>query len=440
MHKIKSMVLFTVISFLSVSCLAQDYPPTLDTMDLANNDTVVFLGDSITHQCLYTQYVEDYYYTRHPDLRLHFHNAGVGGDRAVDALVRFDEDVAAFQPKYVTILLGMNDGSYTHFERPIFDTYERDMNLLLDKIAAIGATAVLIGPTMFDTRIKQMQLNQPNRKDFTDVGGNYYNAVLAFYGAWAREQASMRGLGYVDMYNPLNQITRQQRKGDPGFTMIGDCVHPGPAGQVVMAFAILHDMNASGEVSTIDIRINKNDMISDVTGGKITDTKVSANAVAFTFTADSLPWAVPAEAQLGYDLTNAGQELSRESLRIANLPQGEYELKIDGQKIASFTDLQLVRGIELQGVQTTPQYQQAMQVAMLNKERNEKAMAPLRNQWSAMKGKRPLEKENPGEFQKWRADFDREVATLQSLAQKYEEQIYQLNQPQPHKYELIRHN
>ncbi len=206
-----------------------------------------------------------------------------------------------------------------------------------------------------------------------------------------------------------------------------------------MACAILHDMNASGEVSNIDILIRKDQSLeSDITGGKISNPKVSDDAVAFTFTADALPWVVPAEAQLGYDLTNSGHELSRESLRIANLPQGEYELKIDGQKIANFTDLQLVQGIELQGIETTPQYQQAMQVAMLNKERNEKAVAPLRNQWSAMKGNRQLEKDNPEEFQKWRVDFDREVAALIKLAAEYEEQIYQINRPQPHQYELSR--
>ena len=80
----------------------------VEKIDLQDGDTLVFLGDSITHQCLYTQYVEDYFYARYPKLRLIFHNAGVGGDRAKNALDRFDEDVAAFKPKYVTILLGMN--------------------------------------------------------------------------------------------------------------------------------------------------------------------------------------------------------------------------------------------------------------------------------------------------------------------------------------------
>ncbi|MEQ9069919.1 MAG: GDSL-type esterase/lipase family protein, partial [Gimesia chilikensis] len=81
----------------------------LSKMELQTGDSIVFLGDSITHQCLYTQYVEDFFYTRYPKMRLKFHNAGVGGAKAWDALARFDRDVAAYHPKYVTVLLGMND-------------------------------------------------------------------------------------------------------------------------------------------------------------------------------------------------------------------------------------------------------------------------------------------------------------------------------------------
>ena len=38
----------------------------LDKLDLKDGDSIVFLGDSITHQCLYTQYIEDFFYTRFP--------------------------------------------------------------------------------------------------------------------------------------------------------------------------------------------------------------------------------------------------------------------------------------------------------------------------------------------------------------------------------------
>src|SRR5213082_134169 len=45
-----------------------------------NGDHVVFLGDSITEQRLYTTYIEGYALSRHPDWKLTFRNVGWGGD------------------------------------------------------------------------------------------------------------------------------------------------------------------------------------------------------------------------------------------------------------------------------------------------------------------------------------------------------------------------
>ena len=47
-----------------------------------DGDRVVFLGDSITEQRLYTTYVEAYALTRHPPWQLSFRNVGWGGDTA----------------------------------------------------------------------------------------------------------------------------------------------------------------------------------------------------------------------------------------------------------------------------------------------------------------------------------------------------------------------
>src|SRR6185295_12861719 len=130
MIRIPSITRFTVwaifaglVHFATSAARAQDFKAPVARLDLVAGDSVVFLGDSITHQRLYTQYVEDFYYTRFPGLKIKFHNAGVGGARARDALDRFDRDVAAYKPKYVTVLLGMNDGSYIPYDEKTFQTY-----------------------------------------------------------------------------------------------------------------------------------------------------------------------------------------------------------------------------------------------------------------------------------------------------------------------------
>ena len=419
------------------------FKPIVEKIDLKDGDTLVFLGDSITHQCLYTQYVEDYYYTRYPKLRLHFHNSGVGGDRAQDAITRFDEDVAAYKPKYVTILLGMNDGAYRDFDKQVFDTYQKGMVTLLDGIAGIGATAIPMTPTMFDTRAKRL------KNDNGEPRNTYYNGVLSLYGTWLREQAEVRGLGFVDMWSPLNNLTIEKRKKDPNFTMIGDGVHPGPVGQAVMAAAIINDMVPRSAVSEILIFERDGQRFIGPTNGSVTQFNgtTGGDTIAFTFTADALPWVLPPEAAEGATLTHLGHKFSNEKVTVRNLKPGNYELKIDGQPVGAFTDAQLAAGVEIEGNDKTPEYQQALQVAMLNTKRNDEAYRPIRDQYGQLKGQRreiekatqasdPQLEAKKAAFDQWYAAMKAKVAELGATAKSYEDQIYAANQPKPHKYEL----
>ncbi len=403
---------------------------------LKDGDSFVFLGDSITHQCLYTQYIEDFYYTRCPKLRIHFHNAGIGGDRAADALARFDGDVAVHKPRYVTILLGMNDGSYRDFDKAIFDAYQKDMTELLDRLAKIGAVAIPMTPTMHDSRAARLRGKPAEPRD------TYYNGVLALFGAWLQETAQVRGLGFVDMYSPLNQITLVERRKDATFTLIKDAVHPEAPGQVIMAAAMLSDLFAHSSVSSITIQEKAGKMAAVAGNGKITDFQAEGDAIRFTFAANALPWVLPPEAMPGYQLVHAGHRYGMEAFTARNLKPGKYELKIDGQSVGTWSDAQLAFRVELEANEKTPQYQQALRVALLNKERNEKAVRPLRNLWLQVKiwrhrlASQPDKKEA---FAKWMAEeFQPGVAKLEALAKDYEDQIYQANQPVARKYELLR--
>ena len=229
---------------LTVVCVTASRPVTADDapslplipggIELQDGDTFVFLGDSITHQRLYTQYVETFFYTRFPERRIRFHNAGVGGAQAWDALQRLQTDVTDFQPKYVSILLGMNDGRYQPFNAEIFAKYQRDMTDVVAQLQAAGATPILMSPTMFDSRAAALGKRQRSPEMLAE-----YNSVLAYFGRWLQHQATENGLAYVDMYGPLNRITLNRRRKDAQFTLIRDAVHPDAPGQVVMALAMI---------------------------------------------------------------------------------------------------------------------------------------------------------------------------------------------------------
>jgi lysophospholipase L1-like esterase len=431
----------TCLLFLFAGTLAAAPPKPVTTIDLQDGDSFVFLGDSITHQCLYTQYVEDYFYTRYPERRIHFYNAGVSGDKAGDALARFEGDVASQKPKYVSVLLGMNDGTYRHFDRETFDRYETDMTQLVEQIAGINATGILMGPSMYDSRVS---VSTPprwvagNPEQVAEVTG-YYAPVLAFYGAWVRDRATHRGLGYVDMQNIMEQLTRIQRVENPDFNMIPDAVHPDANGQAVMAFAMLEQMSANRQVSGVTAT-KVNDKWR-VTGGKdeITDVQGDDESLSFTFKAGALPWVLPTEAQLGYDMTKSGHKLSNERVRVLGLAPGKYDLSIDGIKVGTYAHAVLAAKIELQSNDKTPQYQQALAVANLNQERNDKAIHPLRDKWAQLRNRftRPG-KTGTEEHTEYLVEFNKEIAALNELAAEYEAKIYATAQPVARKYEIAR--
>lgn len=428
---------------------ADDFATPLGQLDLQDGDAIVFLGDSITHQRLYTQYVEDFFYTRFPHLRLTLHNAGVGGAKAWDALARFDEDVAKFKPKYVTILLGMNDGQYKPYNEVIFQTYRQDMTELITQIQAIGATPILMTPTMYDARARRMRPN-PNRPTNEETLA-LYNSVLTYYGTWLRDVAQREGFGYVDMWGPLNNITLAERRIDAGFTLIPDSVHPGASGQVVMATAMILDLGLQGPVSSVRVfPTAAGKPRATASGGKMSDLEYGEERVSFTFAANALPWVLPEEAAVGVKLTKLGHRMSSEKLEVHGLKPGQYRLTIDGTEVGRFASTALARHIELQANEQTPQYQQALEVALLNKQRNEGPVRNLRGEWSQFqryaRAKRAAEgaPDNDELAQQLAATRQRidgrqgRVEEAQAAARAIEDQIFEINQPHPRKYVVER--
>ncbi len=420
--------------------VATTFPAIAPRVDLKDGDSFVFLGDSITHQCLYTQYVEDFVYTRFPQKRIHFHNSGVGGDVAGNALDRFDEDVAAYRPNYVTILLGMNDGRYRPYDQAIFDTYQTGMATLLEKIDGLGARAIPMTPTMHDARAARMSPRAAEPRD------TYYNGVLSLYGSWLREVAQQRGLGFVDMYGPLNQMTLEQRRTDPAWTMIKDAVHPGPAGQLVMAAALISDVFVKTQVGGVTLQQKDGKWSALANNGKVASVEGGLDSITFTMTTNSLPWVVPADADEGFKLTSSGHRLSNEKITARNLPAGKYEVRIDGKPIGQWTEGQLAFGVEIEQNKETPQYQQALQVAELNQRRNVEAYHKVRDEYGQLKGRRRKVSEVEGkpeaekvraEFDAWRAGMPDRVKALLAQAKQIEDEIYKVNQPKAHQYEIL---
>jgi len=411
-----------------------------------NGNSIVFLGNSITHRCQYSQYIENFYFTRYPEQRLKLHTAGVSGDKAADALLRFGKEVARYNPDFVPILLGMNDASYLPFDRVIFDRYKKDMSSLLDSIKKVGATPILMTPTMFDSK---QGIQKPWFKDKPEMCEEY-NGVLALYGSWLQEVAYQKNYPFVDLRYALNDFTYEKRKSDPQFTIISDGVHPDALGMVLMACSFLNQTHGADTVSsviinicneTIDFKISKN--------GTLKNVHYSNDKLSFHFQAEALPWVLPGNLQEQISSYSVFNKLNKEILTVGGLELGKYYLQIENDTIGVFSNMELLQGIELQNNGKTPQYRQAQKIASLNASRNGGLYA-LRDLWTAKKNLRYAKMEfelKPNDpklvekiegLKKQLMDFDEKEEDILAKALKIQQEIYQLSQPEKLHYQLIK--
>ncbi len=254
------------------------------TFALHDGDRVVFYGDSITDQRLYTTYVETYVVTRFPSMKVSFVHSGWGGDRVtgggggpIDR--RLERDVFAFKPTVVTVMLGMNDASYQPFKQPIFDVYSKGYQHLVQSLKSNlpGVRITLILPSPFD---------DVTRKPFFEGG---YNDVLIRYGEFVRSLAQKEGTTVADLNRSVVAALKKANAMDPTLAqqLIFDRVHPGPAGQLLMAEALLKAWNAPALVSSVEI---------DAAAGKLVrqeNTRVeglmAGEKISWTHTDNALP-------------------------------------------------------------------------------------------------------------------------------------------------------
>jgi len=56
-----ALLWLTIVAAHCTPLFAEEFKGPIAAIEPKDGDTIVFLGDSITQQCLYTQYVENYF-------------------------------------------------------------------------------------------------------------------------------------------------------------------------------------------------------------------------------------------------------------------------------------------------------------------------------------------------------------------------------------------
>jgi lysophospholipase L1-like esterase len=334
---------------------------------LKHGDRVVFYGDSITDQRLYTLFAETYVVTRFPHLNATFVHSGWGGDRVTGGGggpidLRLNRDVIAYHPTVMTIMLGMNDGSYRPFDQGIYDTYVKGYEHILQTVhtALPSLRLTLIQPSPFD---------DVTRKPGWDPG---YNAVLVRYSEAVKEMAGKHGQTVADLNGPVVAMLTRANETDAAQAqkILPDRVHPGPGGHLIMAEALLRAWNAPATVAAVEIDAPGKRLTSAV-NTTVRDLAV-ASGLTWTQTDNALPMPInmsdPVIA-LAVNSSDFVQTLDQEPLKVTGLTAAKYTLKIDGQEVGTFTPEQLAGGVNL-ALLPTPMAKQAAEVQQLTIEHN----------------------------------------------------------------------
>jgi lysophospholipase L1-like esterase len=362
-----SLVVFSTACLLATAAVASAAaaPPPAAKFYLHPNDSVVFYGDSITEQRLYTMLTELYTVTRYPTLNIRFVHSGWGGDRVTGGGggpidLRLNRDVLAYHPTVMTIMLGMNDGSYVNHTPANDETFYAGYKHIVETVrgAIPGLRITAIDPSPFDDVTRPLTL-QPNG----------YNAVLMKYGDWIRGYASEAKFDFADLNMPVVEMLRQANTSDPAVAqkILPDRVHPGLGGHIIMAEALLKAWDARPTVSSVTL---------DAKSGKVIESDFASvsdvhagSPLAWTETDEALP--LPFAEMLAQDhdhtlglairSSDVTMALNQQMLQIQNLPAGRYKLSIDSLPTGEWSDADLAQGVNL-AVLDTPMSRQAMGV------------------------------------------------------------------------------
>jgi lysophospholipase L1-like esterase len=388
---------------------------------LKDGDRVVFFGDSITDQRLYTTFTETFAVTRFPKRNITFIHSGWGGDRVTGGAgggieERLTRDVFAYKPTVMTIMLGMNDGRVRAFNEQLFDIYSKGYRNIVKRVKETDPA----------TRITAIQPSPYDDVTYEPRFPGGYNGVLLRYSDFVKELGVEQKLTVADLNRPVTAMLAKAKLSDPVMAqkIIPDRVHPGASGHLIMATGLLKAWNAPSVVSSVAIDA-KAKRVMKYEGAAVLNVGFGAG-VAWTQTDDSLPMPVdttdPVMA-LAVKSSDFVETLNRQMVNVTGLAPGMYTLRIDGSEVVTKSAAEWAEGINLATLKT-PMWEQATRVHSLTV----KHVGIHQARWRTLQV--PLANDVKETMAEGMAALDKVEAEL--VAKQREMAI-----PKPHRFELV---
>ncbi|MFI3169402.1 MAG: SGNH/GDSL hydrolase family protein [Faecalibacterium sp.] len=211
-------------------------------MKIKENSLFIMIGDSVTDGDharpigdakdgigqSYVGIVDALLGSTYRDLNCRVINAGTNGHTSRDLIARWEQDVLAFSPDWVSIMIGIND-IWRQFDRPLdpswhvkIDAYEKNLIEMIEKTQPITKNIILMTPVFME----------PNTLDVVRIAADAYSAVV-------KKLAVQYSCTFVDVQSAFDQYLKKHHP----MSINADRVHPNQLGHTIIAKALLNSID-----------------------------------------------------------------------------------------------------------------------------------------------------------------------------------------------------
>ena len=316
--------------------------PTTSRLLLKSGDRLAICGDSITEQKMYSRLLETYLTVCAPELHVSVRQYGWSGETADGFFARMQNDVLRFQPTIATTCYGMNDHRYRTYEPWIGELYRLHMDAVVRWFKQNGARVVVgspgpVGKVPGWVRDAGPTVDALNRNlcELRNLGAGI-----------ARE----RHAAFADVFRPMYEADSAARaKYGTNYAVPGkDGVHPGWAGQLLMAYAFLDGLGIGGDLGTITVDLRRRSARAKG-GHEVVGTDGSRVTIRSTTYPFCAPPADPADdnsVRSGMQWVAFQERFNRLLLVVKGTTAGRYRVTW-GPESHAYAAADLARGINL---------------------------------------------------------------------------------------------
>ncbi len=293
---------------------------------LKQGDRVVFIGNSLFENDYQYGYLELALTTRWPDRDVTYRNLGWTGDN-VYGVARSTitnpptgyellmEHLTKAQPTLVFVAYGGIEAQDGEAGLPGF---KEGLTKLLDKIDQLGANAILLSPIPI--------LSADSAKSVVTR-----NAMLEVYASAIAKTASERGKRYIDLFKPIQEISKQTPLTDNG-------IHLNETGYYYLATIIEQSLGLGPRTTPISIATSK--QTAEISGpAKLLASGNTNENLTFTIDERYLPMPRPMDDK---GIPDTGQVL-----KITGLKKGFYSLTADNMEVLTASAKKWEEGVTI---------------------------------------------------------------------------------------------